>query len=75
MAFSGKKDFKTMSDEIQQQADTLIKEFFEHYEQLKNTGTEETDQRTAFEGWIIQKVAGLQVLLKELHDEIKILQN
>jgi hypothetical protein len=75
MAFPGKKDFKTMADEIEQQTDMLIKEFFDHYEQLKNTGTEKIDQRTAFEGWIIQKVAGLQVLLKELNNEIKLLQN
>jgi len=71
MTFSGKKDFETMTKEIQLQTDKLITEFFDHYEQVKNSESEPIDQRVAFEGWIIQKIAGLQVLLKELHDEIK----
>jgi len=75
MTFSGKKDFETMSKEIQLHANKLITEFFDHYEQMENSEAKPIDQRIAFEGWIIQKVAGLQVLLKELHDEIKLLKN
>lgn len=71
MTLSGKKDFETMSKEIQLQADKLITEFFDHYEQMKNSETKPIDQRVVFEGWIIQKIAGLQVLIKGLHNEIK----
>ncbi|MEN8265189.1 MAG: hypothetical protein ABFR82_17220 [Nitrospirota bacterium] len=71
MILSGKKDFETISKEVQLQADKLIAEFFDHYEQMKNAEAEPIDQRVAFEGWIIQKIAGLQVLIKGLHNEIE----
>jgi hypothetical protein len=66
----------TRAEKIDEQAEGLIKEFFEHYERIKNSEGEPTlDQRVVFEGWTIQKIAGLQVLIMELHDEIKRLHN
>ncbi len=66
----------TRAEKIDEQAEGLIKEFFEHYERGKNSdGDSSLDQRVVFEGWTIQKIAGLQVLIMELHDEIKSLHN
>lgn len=48
---------------IDQRSKVLMDEFFEHREEMKGTVS---DPRLVYEGWMIQKVASLQLLVMEL---------
>lgn len=48
---------------IDQRSKVLMDEFFEHREEMKGTVP---DPRLVYEGWMIQKVASLQLLVMEL---------
>ena len=48
---------------LDQKANELIDEFYEHYDELcAENPNQEINQRAVFEGWVIQKIANLQVI-------------
>ena len=48
---------------LDQKANELIDEFYEHYDKLcAENPNQEMNQRAVFEGWVIQKIANLQVI-------------
>ena len=55
MTPSEKNDFEKRAEKIDEQAEGLIKEFFEHYERTQKSEGKSLDQRVVFEGRIIQK--------------------
>ncbi len=61
-------DFKAAltGQKVEAQADKLIREFQAHAEQYREEHPDTGDTREIFEGWIIQKVAALQLAVLEL---------
>ena len=51
--------------EVDRRSQELIDEFFEHLQQVRARG-HYPDQRIIFEGWCIQKIASLQILVEKL---------
>ncbi len=52
--------------QINQKSNELIKEFHKHREGVVGANPQMTDERKIFEGWAIQKIAGLQCLVLDL---------
>ncbi len=56
-----------INEAVEKKSDDLIAEFDEHYAKLIAAYPEQKGQRHfAFQSWIIQKVAGLQLCIAEL---------
>lgn len=56
---------------IDERAEKLIEDFDGHRKEVKNvSGLEDSNDRLIFEGWTIQKLAGLQVILEDLSEKI-----
>ena len=51
---------------INERSEELIGEFFEHKDEYINKNPNETDSSIIFQGWAIQKIAGLQCLVESL---------
>lgn len=66
--------FVKTKDEIAKEVDdlsnNLIDEFFSHYKEVCDLQKIDLDQRKVFEGWIIQKIAGLQLMIYRFNDEL-----
>ena len=56
---------------VDDRSEELIKEFHEHREECNEQGL--ADDRLVFEGWTIQKIAGLQILVENMNDHIRML--
>jgi hypothetical protein len=52
--------------QVNARADELMEEFFQHYEEFVQTHPDMTDKHIVFEGWVVQKIAGLQLVVLEL---------
>lgn len=64
---------KTENDiarEIDDLSNNLIDEFYSHYKQVCDLARTELDQSKVFEGWIIQKIAGLQLMIYRFNNEL-----
>ena len=60
-----------LGDQVDANSERLIAEFAQHYAELIDAHPEHEGQRDrAFQGWIIQKVAGLQLCVTELERRI-----
>ncbi len=59
---------------INAQSQEMIKDFQDHIAEVKEIHPEVND-RMIFEGWAIQKIAGLQVIVKELAEDNQRLRN
>ena len=60
-----------IGDKVDEKSDELMIEFDRHYAQLVELHPEHEGKRDlAFQGWIIQKVAGLQLCVSELERRI-----
>jgi len=60
-----------IGEKVDAKSDDLMKEFDKHYAALLEAHPEHEGQRDlAFQGWIIQKVAGLQLCVSELERRI-----
>jgi hypothetical protein len=53
----------------------LIEEFWEHVEECKRTNPQMTDPNIIFQGWAIQKIAGLHGLTLNLVERISELES
>jgi len=51
-------------EQVNERARVLMYEFKDHVDEVQSAYPEATDARKIFEGWAIQKLAGLQVLLE-----------
>ena len=67
-------DFKTAltGQKVEAQADKLIRDFQAHAEQFRAAHPDMDDTREIFEGWIIQKVAALQLAVLELERRLPV---
>ena len=60
-----------IGEKVDAKSDELMVEFDEHYAELVAAHPEHEGKRDlAFQGWIIQKVAGLQLCVSELERRI-----
>lgn len=57
---------RQIGEKVDARSERLSDEFFAHWEKCRQGGM--TDQRVVFEGWAIQKLAGLQLLVEDLVD-------
>jgi len=58
---------------VDEQALKLIEEFKQHYQGYIKAHPEQTDRAKIFEGWAIQKIAGLQLIVFDLAKSINAL--
>ena len=64
-------DPKQIAKNVDAKSDDLIAEFEKHYAELIESNPEHEGQRDlAFQGWIIQKVASLQLCITELESRL-----
>ena len=56
---------------VDKKSEELIREFQSHYEKLVRAHPEHTGQRDEiFQGWVIQKIAGIQVSIYEISESL-----
>ncbi len=56
---------------VDKKSEELIREFQSHYEKLVRAHPEHTGQRDEiFQGWVIQKIAGIQVSIYEIAESL-----
>jgi len=56
---------------VDKKSEELIREFQSHYEEFVQAHPEHADQRNEiFQGWIIQKIAGIQVSIYEIAERL-----
>ena len=65
---------RTVADKVNAQSAELFAEFQQHVQEVQREQPGMTDKGIIFEGWIIQKVAGLQALVIELNERITALE-
>jgi hypothetical protein len=58
-------------EEIDARANQLMDEFFQHMEDVRTASPTQQDIDTVFQGWSIQKVAALQLLVEELTKAVR----
>ena len=61
--------------QVDSQSNELIAEFRSHCEEFQKQHPEHRDNRIIFEGWAIQKIAGLQLSVFQLSERIHVLEN
>ena len=60
-----------LGDQVDARSDELMLEFDTHYAELIDAHPEHEGKRDpAFQGWVIQKIAGLQLCVTELEKRI-----
>jgi hypothetical protein len=62
------------ASEIDAKAQELMREFFDHVREVRQKFPEALDPRKIFEGWAIQKIAGLQYTVLHLGAAVAELQ-
>ena len=56
---------------VDKKSEELIREFQSHYEKLVRAHPEHTGQRDEiFQGWVIQKIAGIQISIYEIAESL-----
>ena len=55
--------------EVDAKSEELIQEFLQHCAEVQAKNPALTDQRKIFEGWVIQKIAGLQVTVLKIMEQ------
>ena|SRR5438128_1270681 len=65
---------KTVGDKVNALSAELLAEFKQHVREVQRQQPGMTDKGIIFEGWIVQKVAGLQALVIELSERIAALE-
>jgi hypothetical protein len=54
------------TEEVDRHSNELIGEFFEHYEEVSAAAPDKQDINVIFQGWAIQKISSLQLVVVEL---------
>ncbi len=57
---------KVVGAEVDAKSRELIQEFFQHYQEFIEANPGQEDKNEIFQGWAIQKIAGLQLVALEL---------
>jgi len=52
----------------------LLQEFYQHYDEFIATHPTMTDRFLIFQGWVVQKIAGLQLVVLDLEERYSALQ-
>jgi hypothetical protein len=52
--------------DIDRHSNELMREFFEHYEEVRAAEPDKQDINVIFQGWAIQKISSLQLIVVEL---------
>ncbi len=60
-----------IAKEVDELANNLITEFYSHYNEVSERENSVMDQSKVFEGWVVQKIAGLQLMIYRFNDEIE----
>ena len=62
---------KKAEQEVEEKSAELIKEFYNHMKEYIRLNPEDKDRKDEiFQGWIIQKIAGLQLSIIHISDRI-----
>jgi predicted transposase YbfD/YdcC len=61
---------KEVAARVDKKSEELINEFRAHLQEVQTKHPEFTDERKIFEGWAIQKIAGLQGSVSHLAEQI-----
>jgi len=61
------------TEEVDNRAEELIGEFREHVRECQ-AHAPQLDERTIYEGWVIQKVAGIQSIVVALSEDLSTLR-
>jgi hypothetical protein len=64
------KNDENIGEKIDKQSAELLDEFRQHVQEVQREQPGMTDVGLIFEGWIVQKVAGLQCLAREIADRV-----
>ncbi|MCP4540108.1 MAG: hypothetical protein GY832_23470 [Chloroflexi bacterium] len=48
----------------------LMQDFSQHYQEFIETYPDKTDKYIVFQGWAVQKIAGLQLVVMELAERL-----
>jgi hypothetical protein len=59
-----------IAEKVQDKSSELIEEFRKHRDEFITANPTMTDERKIFEGWAIQKIAGLHCLVLDLVDKV-----
>ena len=71
MGLKGLELIKLAERQVDAKSEELIKEFYDHFEVYKKLHPEDKDRKDeVFQGWIIQKIAGLQLSIIEISERI-----
>ena len=60
-------NYSYLTNRVDQRAQDLIAEFRDHFRECEEQGM--TDRRRVFEGWVIQKIAGVQAMIELLNEQ------
>jgi len=61
---------QTVAQRVNARSAELMQEFYQHYDEFVAAHPTMTDEFVIFQGWIIQKVAGLQLALLDLQERL-----
>ena len=57
------------TEKVDKRSEELIHEYYQHRQECK-ASSPDLDDRTIFEGWIIQKIAGIQTIILSLTEDL-----
>ena len=57
--------------QVEEKSDELVKEFYDHFEEYTKLYPEDKDKKDEiFNGWVIQKIAGLQLSILHISERV-----
>jgi hypothetical protein len=75
MVTNYRQDDSSPEHEVDARANELIHEFHAHFTELIEAHPEHTERkREIFEGWAIQKIAGLQLIVEHMAEQLNRLE-
>lgn len=66
---------KLLEQQVEAISDELMNEFFKHAGDFKRENPKLKDDNIIFQGWAIQKIAGLQVVASNLAERVVLLES
>ncbi len=71
MVTNYRSDGSSPENDVDARSNELIHEFHAHFSELIEAHPEHTDRkREIFEGWAIQKIAGLQLVVEHISEQL-----
>lgn len=59
-----------IGSQVDAKSEELMQEFFQHYQEFIETYPDKQDKNIVFQGWVVQKIAGLQLVVMELAERL-----